>query len=120
MLLGILLCVAGIYASLNMSGAAGQKAEVFVDNKKVAEFNLNGNSRFTKVTTRLGDVTLEYGKGSIRVQQAPCPQKICIRRGSISRMRQKIVCVPCRLLVIIPDSGEKDPNEDQGLDGITE
>lgn len=49
----------------------------------------------------LGTTLVEIQGGSVRVVDSPCPEKICIRTGSISRPGQTIACLPNRVIVVI-------------------
>ena len=49
----------------------------------------------------LGTTTVEISPGSVRVLDSPCPEKICVKTGSISRPGQTIACLPNRVFVVI-------------------
>ncbi|NIQ96240.1 MAG: NusG domain II-containing protein, partial [Desulfuromonadales bacterium] len=42
---------------------------------------------------------LEIENGTARIVDSPCPYKVCISMGEISRRGEIIACVPNRLLV---------------------
>ena len=46
-----------------------------------------------------GGITLVVAKGGVRVREAGCRDKICVRMASISRAGEWIACVPNRLIV---------------------
>jgi hypothetical protein len=41
-----------------------------------------------------GPLAVEIRDGSARVVSAPCPDKLCVRQGSVSRAGSAVVCVP--------------------------
>jgi len=41
-----------------------------------------------------GPVTVEVRDGAVRVVDAPCPDKLCVRQGSVSSAGSALVCVP--------------------------
>jgi hypothetical protein len=84
-----------------MEKKAGSKAEVYVDNRKTASFNLNGPVQSKDITTKIGNVRVKYGDGSVQVSRSPCPQKICIRQGAISHIHENIICLPAQLQIVI-------------------
>ena len=112
----VLICISG-FALLHFRGDAGSFAEVYVDEKKAATFNLNVPEQTKTVETPIGAVHIRYGNGSIRVAQSPCPQKICILQGAIRHTHDQIVCVPARLTIRIFRS--KKTNADGSIDAIT-
>ena len=48
-----------------------------------------------------GKNILEIKNGAIRVLEADCPNKICIRCGAIKNVGETIACVPHKLLIEI-------------------
>jgi hypothetical protein len=63
-----------------------------------------------RVAGPLGDTVVRIHGGSVRVLDSPCPEKICITTGAISRPGQTIACLPNRVFVVIggKTSGEVD------------
>ena len=55
----------------------------------------------------LGETVIEIDEGSVRVLSSPCPEKICIRSGSISRPGQWIACLPNRVFITIKGRDNK-------------
>jgi hypothetical protein len=60
----------------------------------------------------LGDTIVEISGGAVRVVDSPCPEKICVKTGQISRPGQTIACLPNRVFVVIrgvprDESGEE-------------
>jgi len=49
----------------------------------------------------LGETIVEISAGSVRVLDSPCPEKICIKTGSIEGPGQTIACLPNRVFVVI-------------------
>jgi hypothetical protein len=49
----------------------------------------------------LGDTVVELKDGQVRVLSSPCPEKICVKAGSISRPGQWIACLPNRVFIAI-------------------
>lgn len=67
-------------------------------------------------------VRIPYGSGynvvtvsehGVLVEEADCPDQICVRQGEISRGGESIVCLPHRLVVRLVVEGE------DGLDAMT-
>jgi hypothetical protein len=49
----------------------------------------------------IGVTRFELRKDKVRVISSPCPKKICIKQGWISRPNQSIVCAPNRVVATI-------------------
>ncbi|NLM34208.1 MAG: NusG domain II-containing protein [Clostridiales bacterium] len=52
--------------------------------------NINGNYNLIKVED-----------GKVRIEDANCPDKLCVRSGSVSRPGKPLVCLPHKLTVEI-------------------
>jgi hypothetical protein len=92
----------------------GTRAEVTVAGEKVARLSLEGPVRHLTVATALGPVRLAYGGGSVRVEEAPCPNRLCMRSGPVSRSGAVLLCVPCKMRVVV--GGAKPKGE---VDAVT-
>ncbi len=70
----------------------------------------------TKVTTKK-QITVKYNKshynvieietGKIRIKDADCPDKICVKTGWISEPGQSIICLPHELIIKIEGNNSK-------------
>ncbi len=98
-LVGLILAgaIAGqIYLAAH--AARGSVAEVRVDGRVVLRLPL-GHPMETTVVGRLGPLRLRVAGGKVRVVQAPCRHKVCVRMGAKGRAGETIVCVPSHVVV---------------------
>jgi len=58
-------------------------------------------SRIVRVEGPIGDTEIEILDGKVRVLDSPCPNKLCIRMGAISRSGSWIACLPNHIFVKI-------------------
>jgi hypothetical protein len=58
----------------------------------------------------LGDTVVRIEDGTARVIDSPCPDKICVAAGSISRTGQFIACLPNRVSIAL--EGQDAPTTD--------
>ena len=65
----------------------------------------------------LGKTILRIRGGRARIVASPCPRKICIGMGAISRQGQMIACVPNHILVRI--LGKRGGKEQRNYDFIS-
>ncbi|MCK4986894.1 MAG: NusG domain II-containing protein, partial [Desulfobacterales bacterium] len=97
-----------------MEKEAGSQAEIYVNNRKTASFNLDGPVQLKDITTKIGKVRVKYGNGSVQVTQSPCIQKICVYQRAISHIYENIICLPAQLQIVIID----ETNSLKSADGI--
>ena len=64
------------------------------------KIELNKN-KIIEVKGRLGYLKLEIKKGKVRVIDSPCPKKICVKTGWISKPNQMIICIPNGVIIKI-------------------
>ncbi len=101
-----------------MGKEVGSQAEIYVNNRKTAGFNLDGPVQLKDIPTKIGNVRVKYGNGSIQVTQSPCIQKICIHQGAISHIYENITCLPAQLQIVITDETNSLKSAD-GIDAIS-
>ena len=114
----IIITVAAAGSFFLMGKEAGSQAEIYVNNRKTASFNLDGPVELKDITTKIGKVRVKYGNGSVQVTQSPCIQKICIHQGAISHIYENIICLPAQLQIVIIDENNSLKSAD-GLDVIS-
>jgi hypothetical protein len=62
--------------------------------------------RVVRVPGPLGDTILVIRGGAAWVEDSPCPDKICVAMGGISRPGEWIACLPNRVMVSVGGRGE--------------
>lgn len=73
-------------------------AVVKVGGEIVRELDLSEEKIFA-VEAGGGKNILEVKGGAVRVVEADCPDKICVRRGAIKNFGETIACVPHKILI---------------------
>ena len=114
----VIIAVAAAGSFFLMEKKVGSRAEIYVDNRKTASFNLDGPVQLKDITTKIGKVRVKYGHGSVQVTRSPCPQKICIRQGAISHIYENIICLPAQLQIVIVNETNSLKSAD-GIDAIS-
>ncbi len=61
--------------------------------------------RVERVRGPLGDTIVVIRDGAARVESSPCPDKLCVLAGAISRPGQWVACLPNKVMVRIGGSG---------------
>ena len=89
------------YKSAN--GEKGNKALIFKEDRIVKEVDLNNNLIF-----EIENMKIEVKNGKIRVLSSDCPNKICVKRGFISKKGESIICAPNKVMILIEGRGDLD------------
>lgn len=90
-----------LYVS-NTSSRGGTVAVAAVNGEEIGRYPLDKAGRFP---LNGGTNILVIEDGKARVDEADCPDKLCVRQGEISRTGQTVTCLPNRLTVTI-EGGE--------------
>jgi hypothetical protein len=88
----------------------GDAAQVVVEASGVKYRFPVSTDRVERFAGPRGDTIVEIRGGTVRVVDSPCPDKICVAAGAISRTGQFIACLPNRVSVTL--EGHDEPNAD--------
>lgn len=111
-----LLLVGGIILILAFIGGQGGKSVlVRINGEKKAVYPLNENRR-VELHGDGGKNILVIEDGSARIEDADCPDKLCVRQGSINLRGQSVICLPHKIVIEITDDSEN--SSDSGIDVI--
>lgn len=101
LLAGVLLFIPG----LRRGGAA--RVTVYARGEPVYTCPLAGTHSYTW-TDGEDFVRVEVGDGCVRVADASCPDRDCVRRGAQSRAGASIICLPNRVSVVLSGGASAD------------
>lgn len=109
LLLGVFLLCAALSAYLLLPKQAAASVTVISDGTTVAVLEL---SKDTELTVPYGDGynVITVRDGAVRVTEASCPDRYCVRSGARSA-GLPIICLPNRLVLRFSEPGD--------LDGVT-
>jgi hypothetical protein len=65
-------------------------------------------SRTIEVEGPLGVTRIVVENGGVRVAESPCPHKLCIRKGLITRSGDLAACLPNGVVVTVTGESEYD------------
>jgi hypothetical protein len=92
--------------------AADQVAEVTLNGKLIKTIPLKmGYQQEFRVGTEEEYDIIKVENGYIWVEEANCPDQLCVRTGKISHIPQQIVCLPYRMVIKIVSSSPSDIDE---------
>lgn len=72
---------------------------ISVDGKLYRELPLDKNTETINIKSSKGTNVVQITGGKVRILEADCPDKICIKDGSISEPGQMLVCLPNKVVV---------------------
>lgn len=109
-LLAAAFALCALSAWLVMRPAAGRRAlaRISVDGEVVREIDLSAVDeayRF-ELCTPYGANTIAVRPGGICVEDADCPDRVCVRTGWLEGGLTPIVCLPHRLVIALAEGGD--------------
>lgn len=95
-------------------GEGGQTAVVYQDGVRIRAIDLSQVEEPYSFTVEWEDGynIVEVERGRIRVSEADCPDRICVRRGWVWDSAAPIACLPHRLVI------QLEGREDAPVDGV--
>ncbi len=116
LLIAALLLVGGIVLLFAVIGGQGGKSVlVRINGEKKSVYPLNENRR-VELNGEGGRNILVIEDGTARIEDADCPDKLCVRQGRISLKGQSVICLPHKTVIEITDDFQD--NTDSGVDVI--
>lgn len=92
---------------------AGSKVIILQNGEETGSYNLSENNTVIVCGEDGGYNLILISNSEVRVTDADCPDKLCIRQREISRNGESIICLPHKLVVMIESPEESD------LDAVT-
>ena len=102
-----ILLAAGVLMSLGavLLSRAGGTVVVRVDGEVVASYPLSEDREAEIAGVNGGVNRLVIRDGSAWIEEASCPDGLCVGMGRIRRAGQSIICLPNRVVIEIAGSG---------------
>lgn len=85
----------------------GTFATVSVDGSVVAEYALDEDGTYEIKGADGGVNILVIEDGKAFLSEADCPDLLCVKQGSISKVGESIICLPHKVVIEITGEGEK-------------
>ncbi len=111
---GCVLLVAALLFFMNYyKDSTGAEVMILLDGEVVGSYPLLEDDTVTITDEEGGFNLVLISNGEVRVCDADCPDKLCIKQKSISKGGESIICLPHKLVVQIMSKEESD------LDAVT-
>jgi hypothetical protein len=83
------------------------RAVIMVQGRSAGTIELDDNGTRERYILhgRKGPATVEVNGRRIRMLDAPCPDRICVRRGWIENVGDSIICIPNEICISIKAKG---------------
>ena len=104
LILALLVLAGAAYGILRLTREPGNEAAVTVDGQLVLTVPLTREATVTVGENRGFRNVVEVSGGRIRVTDADCPDRLCVRQGWIRFGGESIVCLPHKLVVTVRGS----------------
>ena len=84
----------------------GTYATVSVDGSVVAEYALSEDATYEISGFEGGYNTLVIEDGVAYLNEADCPDKLCVKQGKIKKVGETIVCLPHKVVIEVVGEGK--------------
>lgn len=103
LLVAVILAIAVVGFTVNhyIQKKPAAVLEITVDGKVVETLDLNKDTELTIDGWNGGTNHLVIRDGMAWVDEADCPDKVCIHQGKVAMNRQMIVCLPNRMVATV-------------------
>jgi hypothetical protein len=107
-------------AWLALRGSAGKEQKILIvqkEQKVVQRIDLSKVTSERKLPLAVddGQLVLQYDQEGARVLSSPCPDKVCIHQGKITRGGQTIACVPEKILITLTTNDKEKENANDAI-----
>lgn len=94
--------ITGKYVSIQING----------EEINAIKFSKNIIGEKYTIETEYGKNVIQFGDNEIKIIEASCLDKLCIKQGTINQVGQLLVCLPNRLVIEIKSDGQNQNNID--------
>ena len=97
----LLLLALAVYGALRLTREKGGEVIVTVDGRLAATIPLSVEATLPVGEGQGFSNVIEVSGGRVRVVEADCPDRLCVRQGWIRYSGESIVCLPQKLVVAV-------------------
>ena len=105
LLMGFVLVAVALFIVVKVTQTSGSYAKVLVNGQEYGTYSLDKDTEVL-IESDLGKNNMIIKDGKCYLEDADCPDKLCVLQGAIDKDGQSIICLP-HLVVITIYSDEK-------------
>ena len=104
----LLLCGILLTAGIYLHAKDGQFVRITIGGAVYGTYPLDEDQEISVEADGEQINLVRIRSGSVSMEQATCPDELCVKQGSISKTGQTIVCLPHELVVEVYGTDEKE------------
>lgn len=99
----LIILIIGImsFTAYKLFSEEGRAAVVSVDGNIIEILSLTDSVKTDITVNGIDGVLIDIKNGRIKIKSSECPDKICVNTGYISKVDERIVCLPKKLIIEI-------------------
>jgi len=90
------------------SAEEGNTAVVFRDGVEFCRLDLSEDAEISVISNDGGYNIIVVENGTVKVSEADCPDRICVKQGAIDNDATPIVCLPHKLVIEVTAESDAD------------
>ena len=112
-LIFIILIVIAVTFGINqlINAIDGEKIEIYVDNKLYKTYDIDDEDEI-KIESNEGYNVVKIHDHGVEIDEASCPDKVCVHEGFITKPSESIVCLPNKVHIKIVSNQDYEEEED--------
>ena len=112
-LIFIILIVIAVTFGINqlINAKDGEKIEIYVDNKLYKTYDIDDEDEI-KIESNEGYTVVKIHDHGVEIDEASCPDKVCVHEGFITKPSESIVCLPNKVHIKIVSNQDYEEEED--------
>lgn len=91
-----------------ITGSKGAYVTITQDGKVIGNYSLYEDKTFTVYTSDHHKNTICIQNGQVWIDDADCPDGLCVKQGVISRNGESIICLPHKLVITVETDHENE------------
>lgn len=103
------VAAAGFFINALIQKKPAAQLEISVDGTVIQTLDLNTDADIVIDGWDRGTNHLIIRDGAAWIEEASCPDKVCIHQGKVSQNRQMIVCLPNRMVATVRAEEDAEP-----------
>lgn len=112
-LIFIILIVIAVTFGINqlINAKDGEKIEIYVDNNLYKTYDIDDEDEI-KIESNEGYNVVKIHDHGVEIDEASCPDKVCVHEGFITKPSESIVCLPNKVHIKIVSNQDYEEEED--------